>query len=65
MAGYNVSFCLLHTPRIAAQLKSLPRTSRDRRLIESQIKALSRSSLVAANKLLEITERRRERTLGR
>jgi hypothetical protein len=47
----NISFCLLHTPNIAAQLKALPRTSRERRLIGKQIEALSRASLMAADRL--------------
>jgi hypothetical protein len=32
-SGPNVSFCLQQTPHIAAQLRALPRTSRDRRVI--------------------------------
>jgi hypothetical protein len=57
MAGSNISFCVLHTPHIAAQLKALPRTSRHRRVVEAQIEALSRESLVAVDKLLAIMER--------
>jgi hypothetical protein len=38
-------------PRIAEQLRRLPRTSRARRLIEEKIEALSHASLMAANRL--------------
>jgi hypothetical protein len=54
MADLNLFFCLRRTPHIAAELKVLPPDSPDRHMIEAQIKTLSRSSLVAADKLLAI-----------
>jgi hypothetical protein len=51
MPSSNVAFCIENCPRIAEQLRRLPRSSRDRRLIEEQIRGLSHASLIAADRL--------------
>ena len=57
MANPNMFFCVRHTPHIARELRSLPRTSRDRRALEELIETLSRASLVAADQLFGLVTR--------
>ena len=42
-------FCQRNAPHITAVLKKLPTTSRDRRIIESQINSLTRPSILSAD----------------
>jgi hypothetical protein len=57
MLNRNVSFCLQNCPRIAEQLRLLPPSSPDRRLLEQQIAALSQRSLASAERLFEALAR--------
>jgi hypothetical protein len=59
MTGPNVSLVMLRMPHIAAQLRALPRTSRDRQAIVDAIELLSHDSLLVADKLMEMVEQRR------
>jgi len=56
MSSPNVSFCLAHTPHIAAQLESS--SAADRRALEDQIEELSEESLVPADQLFGILTKR-------